>query len=607
MIIRELPFSKINKDVHRRASIAMAEHAAEHFPAHINSIQNLFRSAFPPHLMATIACWGMSSPVGPDGTSGKGLLEGIEQHHIELLQALLLTIDRREWGTEPATPSDVQKAIDTVKAVSAAFHKQRLQQLSGTHDPDTLLVIGLQEKMRDHTQMVRNWGYYDDMLRIVRSWHEPLDRALEVHHGFSASDLISTIEKMVSLHQKRLGDRFILLKDIFKGRTKKKIVHDFFVRYEGVAGDPAELLDSLPKRMSLRSLRMMLQVHADRWLMMEMLIDPSIIAAQTGQPVAKVVSILRSLSMVPGCLEDSDTQHLFLANPVWQKPGLHDGDDFLFFIPQSIPAFLPVILRDLSEKAGIVDDLDRRKSTYLEDEISKVVRTALPSACVKSGVKWQWQGVQYDTDLLATFDRILLIAEAKSGSVSSSALRGSPKALKQHVKRLIVEPAEQSARLTGILKLATEGNSDALAVAAGLGFDPHNIDAVVRISVTLDDFSTMAMSEFELKRAGWIPQDLKLPPTLNLAELGSCVDILSDPLDFLNYFAARERLQGATPIFGYEMDYLGMYLENGLDLPELLAGTHSGMIAGMSFAIDRYFLSRDTGSPVAKPRILGKQ
>lgn len=127
---------------------------------------------------------------------------------------------------------------------------------------------------------------------------------------------------------------------------------------------------------------------------------------------------------------------------------------------------------------------------------------------------------------------------------------------------------------------------------------------MVRISVTLDDFSTMAMSEFELKSAGWIPQDLKLPPTLNLAELGSCADILSDPLHFLDYFATRERLQGATQIFGYEMDYLGLYLENGLDLPELLAGTHSGMIAGMSSAIDRYYLSRDTGNPVAKPETL---
>jgi hypothetical protein len=604
MIVRELPTSKIDREALRELSIAMANEAAESFPEYVATLQKLFRSVFPPSLLAIIACWGMSSPVGPDGTTGKGMIEGVEQHHIELLQALLLTIGRWEWGAEPATPSDIQTAIDTVKAVCAAFHKQRLHQLDQTHAPDALVVIGLQELTRDHTQMVRNWGYYDDMLRIVRAWHEPLDALLQAHHGFSGSDLISTAERLVESHQKRLGERFILLKDIFKGRTKKKIVQDFFARYEGVEGDPAELLHDLPKRMSLRQLRIMLQSHADQWLMMEMLIDPSIIATQTGLPVAKVISILRSLSMVPGCLKSADTQHLFLANPVWQRPGLQDGDDFLFFIPQSMPAFLPVILRELCEKAGIVDDLDSRKSAYLEEEIGKIVQAALPSACVKSSVKWHWQGVQYETDVLAVFERTLLIVEAKSGSVSSSALRGAPLALKQHVQRLIVEPAMQSARLQEIVELASKGDMDALAVALGLNIDPHKTDAVVRISVTLDDLSPMAMSEFELKRAGWIPQNLKLPPTLNLAELGTCADILSNSRHFLNYFAARERLQGATRIFGYEMDYLGLYLENGLELPELSAGTHIGRIDGMSSAIDRYYLSRDTGSPVTKPEVM---
>lgn len=185
--------------------------------------------------------------------------------------------------------------------------------------------------------------------------------------------------------------------------------------------------------------------------------------------------------------------------------------------------------------------------------------------------------------------------------MSASALRGAPDALKQHVKKLIVEPAEQSARLSDIVKLAGNGDTKAIAVTNSLAIDSHMIDTVVRISVTLDDLCVLSSAEYELKRADWFPNDLKMPPTLNLAELQVCADILSDPLHFLHYFAARERLQGATPIFGYEMDYLGLYLQCGLDLPELMSGDRSGIIVGMSSAIDRYYLSRDTGSPVAKP------
>ena len=601
MFIRELPFSDIDRETHRLALISIAERAAECFPLHIATLQNLFRSVFPPHLLATIACWGMSSPVGADGTSGKAMIDGIEQHHIEVLQAILLTIDRREWGTEPASPPDIQQAIDTVKAVSTAFHSQRMQQLRDVNDSDALLVIGLQERMRDHTQIVRNWGYNHDMLDIVRAWHEPLDAAIEDHHGFSGSDLIKVVEALISLHQKRLGERFILLKDIFKQRTKKKIVHEYFARYDGVEGDPVAFLDNLPNRMSLRDLKMMLRVHADHWLAMEMLVDPTLIAERSAEPSPKVISIFKALSMMPGDLKSVDPQHLFLVNPVWLRPGVQDGDEYLFFIPQSLVARLPSILRGLCEEASIVSQLDRRKADYLEEQMAKVIGTALPGACLKRSAQWQWEGRQYETDLLATLDRVLVIAEAKSGTVSASAMRGGPDSLKQQVNRLIVEPAEQSARLHEIVKLAAKGDYDALAVTTSLGLNPLRIDTVMRISVTLDDLSTMAMSEFELKRASWVPQDLKLPPTLNLAELSVCADILTNPLHFLHYFVARERLQGASPILGYENDFLGMYLQSGLDIPELVSGSHSGMIVGMSSAIDRYYLSRETSFPVAKP------
>lgn len=530
------------------------------------------------------------------------MLSGIQQHHIELLQAFLLTVDRWEWGRKPASPFDIQKAIDVLQAVGTAFHAQRALQLEQITDPDRHFAFGLQEQIRDHTQIVRNWGYYDHMLEIARSWHSPIDAVLESHHGFSASNLISTVEALVSLHQERLNDWFFLLKDILKGRSKKKIVYEYFARYDGVEGDPEEFIASLDKHLSLRDLRMMVQAHASNWLMTKVLVDPSVIAQRIDQPEAKVVLIFKALSLVPGSQRSADPQHLFLANPVWLRPGIHDGDEYLFFVPQALAAFLPAILRGLFEEANAVDLLDRRKSEYLETAMSEIIGRVLPSALLHRSAKWRWKGAEFETDVLAIFDGILVIAEAKSGAVSASALRGAPDALKQHVKKLIVDPARQSARLSEIVKLATHGDREAMDVTNGLGFDPREIDLVIRISVTLDDLSVLSSAEYELKRAGWFPDDLKMPPTLNLAELTACADILSEPLHFLDYFMMRERLQGHVPIFGYEMDYLGLYLQCGLDLPELMTGERSGMIVGMSSEIDRYYLSRDTGSPIPKPR-----
>lgn len=577
----------------------------EAFPGHMEAILAVFRNAYPPHVIATIACWGMSQPAGPDMVSTKGLIEGIEQHHIEVLQALWLTLERWEWGGEPASNQQIQTAIDAVKALATTFHQRRMIQLEALRDDlDGLVNTGLQERMRDHTQMVRNWGYYDDMVRIVRGLHAPLDAAFAGHHGYGASDLVDIADALVALHQERIGGRFVLLKDIFRGPTRKAIVHGFFTRYEGVEGDPDAFLASLPKRMPLRHLRMLLLSHADRWLVMEMRVEPRVIAERLGKPLALVAKVFAALGMYPGALRQHEKEHFFLSNPVWLKPAVQVDDDFLFFAPQSLVSFLPSILRNLFAEAGLTKALEKRRTAYLEEEMARVIGEALPSATLLPNVEWYWEGVRYETDLIAVIDRVVLIAEAKSGALTASGLRGAPDSVRKHVRSLIVEPAIQSARLRAILLAARDGAGDALAVANGLGLelDPAKIDTILRVSVTLDDFSTLASAQSDLKRAGLVPDDVDLPPTMGLADLSTCAHILDDPLYFLHYLAKRERFQGRVPIFGDELDYLGTYLVCGLELPEIEAGTHKGVFSGMSQAIDRYYVGRGIGRNGAKPR-----
>ena len=605
MVVREIKSSDIDRDAHRTISIDEARKAKDAFPRHMEAILAVFRDAYPPHVVATIACWGLSQPVGPDMVSTKGLIEGIELHHIELLQALLLTLERWDWGHKPASNEQIQAAIDAVKALATAFHKRRLIQLEDLADDlDRLVSAGLQERMRDHTQMVRNWGYYDDMVQIVRALHAPLDTAFAAHHGYSASDLVDIAEALVALHQERLGGRFMLLKDIFRGRTRKAIVHGFFARYEGVEGDPDAFVASLPKRVPLRHLRMMLLSHADRWLVMEMRVEPGVIAERLGKPVALVTKVFAALGLQPGSLRRTEKEHLFLSNPVWLKPAVEVDDDFLFFAPQSLVSFLPAILRNLVAEAGITKALEKRRALYLEEGMKRVIEAVLPSATLVTNAEWYWDGIRYETDLIAVIDRVILIAEAKSGVLTPSGLRGAPDSVRKHVQKLIVDPAVQSARFREILLAARAGDAKALAVAEGLGLGlpPAKIDTIIRVSVTLDDFSALASAQADLKRIGLVPEDVDLPPTMGIADLCACAHILEDPLYFLHYLARRERFQGKVPVFGDELDYLGTYLVCGLELPEIEAGTHKGIFSGMSQAIDRYYVGRGIGRDDPKPR-----
>ncbi len=130
-------------------------------------------------------------------------------------------------------------------------------------------------------------------------------------------------------------------------------------------------------------------------------------------------------------------------------------------------------------------------------------------------------GTGYETDVLVVLDRTVLIIECKSASLSPQGLRGAPDRARKHVKELIAEPAAQSARLEHVISLA-RGRCPALEVARGLGIDPIEITTVIRISVTLDDLTILVLCKRELKAAGWIPNELELPTTLNIADL-ACV------------------------------------------------------------------------------------
>ena len=131
-------------------------------------------------------------------------------------------------------------------------------------------------------------------------------------------------------------------------------------------------------------------------------------------------------------------------------------------------------------------------AVYLEDKTEQLLRQALPGAELVRGAEWRIGAVDYETDLVARIDRTAVIVEAKSAAVSAPALRGAPERVKRHIRDLVTDPSEQSARLQDLIRQATDGDTDARAALSTIELDFTGVERVVRISVTLEDFSTLA-------------------------------------------------------------------------------------------------------------------
>ena len=312
-------------------------------------------------------------------------------------------------------------------------------------------------------------------------------------------------------------------------------------------------------------------------------------------------SVLDKLSICPGALDHADIEKFFMNNPVWTAPGVNVSGQFFFPVPQLLFAYIHRIMRSLANAAGLQDKLQQRRAQYLEAKVHETVAKVFPEARLTCNAAWSFGGKTFETDLVGQIDRAVLIIEAKSAALTPEGLRGAPARVKRHVRDLVVDPADQSARLEQIIRDAKAGVPSCLDVASSLAVDARTVDTVVRMSVTLDDFSMIASCEGELRAAGWVPSATRLAPTLNVADLICISDILDDPAHFLHYFTERERIQREFGILGDELDFLGLYLRNGFGMSGADAPESSLVLSGLSDPIDRYYLSAHAGVAVPKP------
>jgi hypothetical protein len=475
--------------------------------------------------------------------------------------------------------------------------------MSQTTSAEQRALLLLQECVRGHTQFVRNWGYHGEVLRIARELYGALDEEVRAGYGFSATELIDIAKAALVDVEQGSSERLQRLFAILRCQNPADMVRAFFREPDFAEGDPEEYLRHLPAWVSRDQVAMTLWSHADRQLVSLMAVDPARIALATERGPDVVLRVLEQLSRAPGNLEVDAVPHFFMGNPVWSTPCIKTGVEYLLPMPQLVFSHIHGVMRALLEglAPAVKKKMARTRAEYLERQVCDLLRKALPAARLQAGVNLTVGTDRYETDVLLVVDRTVLIVEAKSAALSAQGLRGAPDRVKRHVQELLVDPAVQSDRLAQIIDAARAGDATSEQILAPLGIEAGAVDQVIRLSVTLDDFSILAGCEAELKEAGWVPATLTLAPTLNLTDLGCVIDILEEPAYILHYLAMRGPVQRSTGLMGHELDYLGFYLQTAFGMADVARKDTVFAITGMSAPIDHYYTSRDAGVSLAKP------
>ena len=602
----KIVFSQINiggKDhaEFKSAIMEAARKGIDEFPKLLGRIADLLQSTYPANLLSTFAFYGCQGSIDDQGHQ-ESMTKGILQHHVELLQALALMVPIEKWGGAPGMGQQMQALFDTVPEISDTFLKMRIVKQADETDPQKKAVLSLQEKIRLHTQAVRNWGYYLDVIKICHELYAPLDGKFNQAMGFSATDFIDVAEALVSEFERRSRLHFEAMRKFLRGKTIPQLVKLYFEHMPDMEGSPDEVIKIIPPGTSLQGVKGFMMSHADLRHVDLMTFTPNEMATLTRKPEGIVKKVLDAIVLEPGVLVDANAEHLFLSNPIWTRPAIKLLDGYLIPLPQAIFSHINNIMRGLAESAKLDNALSDRRAAYLEYKTEKILKAALPTARIEKNKKWSVDGVQYETDILCVLDRTLIIVEAKSHRVSPQALRGAPDRLKKHLADLVVDPSVQSERLQSLVLNARAGNTMSKAIITPLEIDADQIDNIIRLSVTLDDFSIMSSSENEFKEVGWIPEGHELAPTILIADLICIAEILDNELQFLHYFAERFHFQKAFELLGDELDFLGLYLANGFNLGQAQEQLKCVTLSGLSSVIDRYYQGREVGLELPRPK-----
>lgn len=573
----------------------------ERIPALFSTLQRLFRTHDPVGLISAVTIYGLQRSMRADG-SMVHRASGLEQHHVELLQAILLSVPYEEWCDAASMPQAVQDTMEALPLLSLGFLAQRIN-ASGDHENiQANTIAALQERIRLHTLAVRNWGYFGDVVSISKEIYAPLGETFLAYHGFAATDVVEIGRAMVDEFERRMQDWSNGMAYSLGAKTAQEMARRYLDLYPDTGPTREYLADLLPPGSTPERGRFILMPHFDLHLPEVVTFDIATVAGLTGLAPERVERVLRALSLKPGLLADQKLEHLFLANPIWLAPAVDLGDEFVVPMPQAITSHIHAILRRLGEEASALKALDAARNQYLERRLVEALRDALPGAMVKPGVTWSIGHQRFETDAIAFIDKVLIIAEAKANHLTPQGLRGAPDRIKRHVRELVIDPSIQSARLESLVWEAKAGSADAARSLAEVGIaDPVMIEHVIRVSVSLDDLSVLSALEKELRDAGWVPEGHELAPMMNIADLIAVADVLDQPIAFLHYLSERGHFQRAFQLMGDELDFLGLYLATGFNLgatPQDIRLAPSGM----SEAIDRYFDARDAGRTVPKPR-----
>ncbi len=580
----------------------LREYAVE-FPKLLESLRRILIQADPVHVLAMLDL-RMARPLGSDAEGEHPF--PIVQPHVEFLQALVLQQPAKAyaWGN-PTTAAYLDDIESVLKRVSLLF---LMKQWAPEAKARSSSAAGMIDRTRGHTQFVRNWGYPQQIQRIVAALFAPLEDRISEATGVRVANLVAMTNAIMDTAESRLQSFARLVGLIVDAPTKQQALAAFHHL------SPEKATDGFGRRIlspmfSLPAAKGEMAEVFPAELAFNLTFTPTHFANRFPGPVAEdvLIPILDGWALAFGDLRDANAEFFVLDNPVWTHP-LISLTERLYFLP--IPVLLnswslelmEAVVRPHPELWQVYES--RCRGEFLEAETERLFRRALPGAEIHRGVVWAdpLTGVRYETDLLVLVDSGAIVVESKSGRLGDKARRGAEYSLRDEVAELVAAPATQANRFLAFLR--EQPGPHALRTKSGheVTVDGAALTWTAALTATLEWNAIHRLRWSDLRDEELVPPALAPVPVIAVADLECVLHLLRGPCETAHYLRRRAQVELAPGYGGTELDLLAFYLDDGFDHRAAARQPWPGGLDGRFKAVDGYLSSWFARRPAAKPR-----
>lgn len=495
-----------------------------------------------------------------------------------------------------ALVDDLHNLVQTV----LLYHSVAASKTSGTLD-------GLARRTRIHDIAIRSPGYQHHLIELLRALFGPFESELLATCGFTVDEAIAA-SRVIHEH---INEGIMSLVD--EGREQRRLMPrilrtgtaDDLVAI-GLPEDVSRLLLPLPRKK--REERAVAYLTGKIWNSFHsaMVVEGPTIAGRASISKESASSFLDAFSLPFGQTRIADNWPS-RYEPQYVAPLLRlDQEAYFAHLNTALLwAVRPNLERRLRD-VGLWQSYERHRSDTVEAEALHLLTTIFAGGRSFRNLQYtmpdaQGNLVQYEVDGLILYDEVLVVVEAKGGSISAAARRGAP-SLEEDIKELLGKAHEQAARATRYLGSTGEAvfrTADGEELVLCLS----DFSRVIEVAVTLDSISAFTANWASLFKSQ-DPGCSHFRWSVELLHLRIIAEVIDFGPQFVHYVDCLSRLPPGVLDFNDVLDTLGRYFDNGLNFDFELSHPTAGIrLLTHTTEFDDYFLHEigQRKSPAKRP------